>query len=64
MDEATINQMLDQLKNKQIKEFFVAKEDFLSVRKVLVNRSDFKHFRGTALRGGNVVYEYLDQPRS
>ncbi|MGJ7919691.1 hypothetical protein [Neobacillus sp. LXY-4] len=64
MNEETINEKLEKLKNKELAELFVEKADFLSVRKVIVNRSDFKHFRGTALRGGDVLYQYLDEPRS
>lgn len=64
MNEETILEMLEKLKNKELKEFFVSKADFLTVRKLLVIREDFKHFRGTALRGGDVLYQYLDEPRS
>ncbi len=64
MNDEEISDTLDKLKNKQLSEYFVKKDDFLKVRKILVNRNDFKHFKGTALRGGDVVYQYLDEPRS
>jgi hypothetical protein len=64
MNVEAINEIFEKLKNKELNEYFVKKEDFLSVRSVLVQRSDFKHFRGTALRGGDVLYEYLDEARS
>jgi len=64
MNEQTIQDMFEKLKNKELNEFFVNKADFLTVRMILVKREDFKHFRGTALRGGDVVYQYMDEQRS
>ncbi|MDZ5470564.1 hypothetical protein SM124_02260 [Bacillus sp. 31A1R] len=64
MNEQLINESLDQLRRGEISELFVKKEDFLSFRKVIVKREDFKQFRGIAQHGGNVVYQYLDVPRS
>ncbi|AGK52878.1 hypothetical protein B1NLA3E_05560 [Bacillus sp. 1NLA3E] len=64
LNEQTINEIFNKLKSKELNEFFVKKEDFLPVRKVLVNRDDFKHIRGIALRGGDVMYQYTDDPRS
>lgn len=56
--------LLESLKNKELEELFVSKEDFQVVREILVNREDFKHFRGIAQRGGAVIYQYLEDPRS
>ena len=64
MNQEEIERLFEQLKNKEIAYLDVSKEDFLSFRSVLVRRSDFKHFRGTAHLGGSVTYEYLDEPRS
>ncbi|NCU17105.1 hypothetical protein [Pallidibacillus pasinlerensis] len=64
MDEQKAQEILDQLAAKQLPEYTVAKEDFEVFRNVLVRRPDFKHFRGVAKRGGNVLYRYLDEPRS
>ncbi|MBM7647318.1 hypothetical protein JOC78_000239 [Bacillus ectoiniformans] len=64
MSSENIVQQMEQLKNGEIKECFVSKENFLEFRKVLVKREDFKHFRGIAQRGGNVIYTYLEEPRS
>lgn len=64
MIEESINEILDSLKNGEIKEYLVEKEDFLSFRQVLIKREDFKHFRGIAQRGGSVLYQYLQEPRS
>jgi hypothetical protein len=59
-----ILEVLEQLKNGIISEYHVSKEDFLPFRSVIVKREDFKHFRGIAQRGGHVIYQYLDSPRS
>lgn len=63
MDEKTINEMIEKLVRGELDEIYVEKKDFMSFRNVIVNRPDFKHFRGTALRGGDVIYEYMDEPR-
>lgn len=64
MTEEHIKEILDKLKNGELNEYYVSKEDFLSVRNVIVRRDDFKHFRGIAQRGGAVIYQYLESARS
>ncbi|HZH62080.1 MAG TPA: hypothetical protein VEY70_21440 [Metabacillus sp.] len=64
MDKQTINDILNKLKDGELHEYHVTKEQFLSFREVLVAREDFKHFRGIAQQGGHVVYHYLKEPRS
>jgi len=64
MNEARITEILDQLKTGQLSEYFVTNEEFMEFRQVLVKREDFKHFRGIGQRGGDVLYQYLDEPRS
>jgi hypothetical protein len=64
MTEQFVNEVLDQLASGDLTEYFVKKDDFLPFRQVLVKRNDFKHFRGIAQRGGDVLYFYLDTPRS
>lgn len=64
MKEDLVNEVLEKLKNGEISEYYVKKEEFLEFRKTLVKRSDFKHFRGVAKRGGDVLYQYLQEPRS
>ncbi|WP_026583105.1 hypothetical protein [Bacillus sp. J33] len=64
MKEEQIHEVLDQLKGGTISEYYVSKDDFLPFRSVLVKRDDFKHFRGIAQRGGDVIYHYLESPRS
>lgn len=64
MEKAEINYIFDQLKNGDITEYLVTKQDFLAFRQVLVAREDFKHFRGIAQRGGEVIYQYLEHARS
>ncbi|MED4452510.1 hypothetical protein [Metabacillus fastidiosus] len=64
MDEQTITEILDQLRDGELLTHEVSKEDFLEFRKVLIKRDDFKHFRGIAQQGGSVIYEYLQEARS
>jgi hypothetical protein len=64
MDEALAAKLLNELRHGKISELLVKKEDFLAFRNVLVRQSDFKHFRGIAQRGGDVIYHYLQTPRS
>jgi len=56
--------ILDQLRNKEIESFEVSKTEFMEFRNVLVKDIQFKHFRGEAKQGGNVVYTFLDEPRT
>jgi hypothetical protein len=64
MDEQEILAILDELRNKGIEEFRVQKQDFLQFRKHLIAQKDFKHFRGIAQQGGDIIYTYTDNPRS
>ncbi|WP_338469987.1 hypothetical protein R4Z10_14375 [Niallia sp. XMNu-256] len=64
MTEEMAVTILDKLKSGELKEYLISKEEFLSFRKVLVSRKDFKHYRGIAQRGGDVLYQYLNEPRS
>lgn len=52
------NRLLDQLKAGEISSLEIPKEEFMDFRKVLVEREDFKHFRGTAYHFGRTVYTY------
>ncbi|WP_409305224.1 hypothetical protein [Peribacillus sp. SCS-155] len=64
MTEQEVNEILDKLASREIEAHLVEKHEFLAFRNVLVKREDFKHFRGIAQHGGNVLYQYLDEARS
>ncbi|MFD1735553.1 hypothetical protein ACFSCX_03160 [Bacillus salitolerans] len=64
MDENQVNEILTKLRNREIEEYLVEKQDFLTFRALLVKQEDFKHFRGIAMQGGNVIYTYMNEPRS
>ncbi|MBD1380402.1 hypothetical protein [Metabacillus arenae] len=64
MDEQTVNTVLNELRSGELKEYHVSKDQFLTFRKILVDRVDFKHFRGIAQHGGSVIFRYLENPRS
>lgn len=56
------NELLEQLKSKEIESIIIEKEDFLHFRNVLIEREDFKHFRGEAFHHGKTVYKYTEEP--
>ncbi len=60
----TYQQQLEQLKEGYISSITVEKENFLEFRKELIQREDFKHFRGIAKQGGIVIYTYEKDARS
>ena len=60
----TYEQQLEQLKEGDISSITVEKENFLEFRKELIQREDFKHFRGIAKQGGIVIYTYEKDARS
>lgn len=64
MNQEHITEILNKLMTGELSEFYVTKENFMEFRQVLVKRQDFKHFRGIAQRDGNVLYQYLSEPRS
>lgn len=64
MNERQAMELLNKLRDGEISELRVKKDDFSIFRTVLVQREDFKHFRGIAQQGGDVIYTYMDQPRS
>jgi predicted kinase len=64
MNQDQIHSILQDLSNRNIEEVLIKKEDFLIFRAELVKREDFKHFRGIAQHGGDIIYTYLDEPRS
>ncbi|MEH7177366.1 hypothetical protein [Neobacillus vireti] len=64
MNDQFVIDVLEKLKSGELTEFYVKKEDFMIFREVLVKREDFKHFRGIGQRGGDVLYQYLEEPRS
>lgn len=55
---------LDELKNGTINEIKVDKNEFYELREALVGREDFKHFKGIAQQGGDIVYVYMEEARS
>ncbi|WP_285766735.1 hypothetical protein [Peribacillus sp. SI8-4] len=64
MNAEDAKEVLNKLANREMDEYRISKEDFLGFRKVLVNREDFRHFRGNAQHNGVIIYTYLDEARS
>ncbi|MCH7320753.1 MULTISPECIES: hypothetical protein [Solibacillus] len=61
---ADYKDMLDQLRNGEVKSVVIKKEEFLQFREQIVKDEQFKHFRGEAKQGGDVVFTYSQIPRS
>ncbi|WP_223700546.1 hypothetical protein [Sutcliffiella deserti] len=64
MNEELAAEILNKLKSGDLTQYKVTKEEFMAFRKVLVNREDFKHFRGIARHNGEVIYHYMQEARS
>ncbi|MEH6938532.1 hypothetical protein V7056_11825 [Bacillus sp. JJ664] len=64
MEQNEMLNLIEQLKNGEITQIMIKKEDFLTFRQIIVNREDFKHFRGIAQHGGDVIYTYIEEARS
>ena len=64
MNDQYVEDILEKLKSGELSEYYVKKEDFMEFRQILVKREDFKHYRGIGQRGGDVLYHYLEEPRS
>ncbi|NPC92344.1 hypothetical protein HOO54_08940 [Bacillus sp. WMMC1349] len=62
-DEHVID-FIKQLREGDIHELRVKKEDFLFFRSILTKQEDFKHFHGVAQRGGDIIFQYMTEPRS
>ncbi|HWK24065.1 MAG TPA: hypothetical protein VNS08_13615 [Ureibacillus sp.] len=56
--------MIEQLKNGEVESIEIPKGEFLQFRGLLVKDEMFKHFRGEAKQGGDVVFTFLKVPRS
>ncbi|KIL45883.1 hypothetical protein [Jeotgalibacillus soli] len=64
MNKEEMIEMLNELKEKKIEQLFISKEDFPVCRELILARDDFKHFRGIAQRNGDIIYHYMNEPRS
>ncbi|ASB89872.1 hypothetical protein OZL92_11835 [Bacillus sonorensis] len=64
MTEENAIELIENLRSGSIHELRVKKEDFLSFRAILTKQEDFKHFRGIAQRGGDIIFQYMKEPRS
>lgn len=56
--------MIDQLRNGKVNSIEINKAEYLQFREVLVKDAQFKHFRGEAKQGGNIVFTFFDVPRT
>ena len=56
--------ILMKLKEGELSSYVVKKDEFLKFREVLVKNENFKHFRGEAQQGGDIIYTYLAEQRA
>lgn len=59
-----VKKMLDQLRNGEVETIHVNKSNYLQFREQLIKDEQFKHFRGEAKQGGDVIYTFLKEPRT
>ncbi|WP_088044008.1 hypothetical protein [Bacillus sp. EAC] len=64
MEQNEMINLINQLVNGEIQEIAIKKSDFLTFRQIIVAREDFKHIRGIAQHGGDVIYTYSEIARS
>ena len=57
-------EMLQQLADGEIEKIEIEKEQFYEFREILIRHPLFKHFRGDAKQNGQVIYTYMEVPRS
>ncbi|WP_078556919.1 hypothetical protein [Bacillus alkalicellulosilyticus] len=58
MEESEALTILSKLREGELEQYTVGKEDFLPFRAVLVNQEDRNQFVGRAHKGGTVTYTY------
>ncbi|GAF13013.1 hypothetical protein JCM19046_62 [Bacillus sp. JCM 19046] len=58
MDKEQAEQIIQQLRNKELDQYKVAKEDFPVFRETLISQDDIKDFRGNAQHFGAIIYTY------
>lgn len=56
--------ILDQLRNGELDKAEISKAEYLAFREILVKDPQFKHFRGEAKQGGNIIFTFLETPRT
>lgn len=56
--------MLDALRNGEIQSIRLTKENYLEFRNELIQDPQFKHFRGEAKQGGDIIFTFLDKARA
>lgn len=57
-------ELAKQLSTNEIPEFRLEKQDVSTFGAIIRKREDFLHFSGNAQKGGDVIYTYLESPRS
>ena len=60
-NKAEYEAIIERLRNGEIEQFLVKKENFLDFREVLMAQNDKEQICGEAKKGGDVVYTYINE---
>ncbi|EKN71202.1 hypothetical protein BAZO_00245 [Schinkia azotoformans LMG 9581] len=61
LNKEEIEEIIEKLRNGEIKQYEVTKEEFMEFREVLIKQKDKEQIRGEAKKGGGVVYTHVNE---
>ncbi|KEF39084.1 hypothetical protein M670_01471 [Schinkia azotoformans MEV2011] len=61
LNKEEIEEIIEKLRNGEIKQYEVTKEEFMEFREVLIKQKDKEQIRGEAKKGGVVVYTHVNE---
>lgn len=61
MNKGDIEAIIEKLRNGEIEQYEVTKEEFPEFREVLIKQTDKEKIRGEAKKGGGVIYTHVKE---
>jgi len=61
LNKEEIETIIEKLRNGEIEQYEVTKEEFSEFREVLIKQKDREQIRGEAKKGGGVVYTHVNE---
>lgn len=61
LNKEDVEEIFEKLRNGEIEQYEVTKEEFLEFREVLMKQKDKEQIRGEAKKGGGVVYTHVKE---
>ena len=61
MSKEEIEAIIEKIRNGEIKQNEVTKDEFPEFREVLINQKDKEKIRGEAKKGGGVIYTHVNE---